>query len=249
VYPPLDARRAALQLVGAGLLLALGLCAVGWVIMGFEGIRSLIGWEDSANVWLADHRSPTFDFLTHVGSTLADTLVCISLLVVMVIVMRVWLGRWRESLTLVAAIVGELLVFLIVTAAVQRDRPEVVHLDAAPPTSSFPSGHTAASVALYGCIAVIVNRELRTRWLALLIAAACWSVPVIVGLSRVYRGMHHPTDVLFGYIGGGLWLTIVLLTLLPLVGGRENRERQPRVRGTALTRVPAEPLPPATAPR
>jgi membrane-associated phospholipid phosphatase len=47
------------------------------------------------------------------------------------------------------------------------------------------------------------------------VATGLLLVPVIVGAARLYRGMHHPTDVLFGALGGGLWLTLVLLTLLP----------------------------------
>ncbi len=233
VYPPVNRRRAALQLVGGGLLLAVGLTAIGWVIVGFGEAHSLLGWEDSANTWFANERTPTLNTLSHFGSLLSDTITCIGLLIIMVIVTRVWLHRWREPITLCVAIVGELLVFLLVTAAVQRERPGVVHLDPAPPTSSFPSGHTAAAVALYGCIAIIVNRELRTRWLALLIAAVCWAVPIVVGVSRIYRGMHHPTDVLFGYIGGALWLTIVIVTLLPLGSDREHHSRHRRASPTS----------------
>ena len=167
--------------------------------------------------------------LTQIGSNLADTVSCISILIVLFFVFRWWLGRWRESWTLFAAIVGELLVFLIVTAVVNRDRPTVPHLDAAPPTSSFPSGHTAAAVALYGCIAVIVLRMLRPRWLAVLIAIVCTLVPVVVAVSRLYRGMHHVSDVVFGAIGGGLWLLIVLTTLLPpLVGAPDDEQRAGR---------------------
>lgn len=227
VYPPIDRRRAAVQLVGGGVALALVLSIIGWLVVGVDMTRPLIAWEDSVSGWFVDHRTPILNTLTHVGSTLADTFACIALLIVMVVVTRLWLGRWREPLVLGAAIMGELMVFLIVTAVVQRDRPDVLQLDAAPPTSSFPSGHTAAAVALYGCIAVIVNREMRTRWLALLIAAACWAVPAVVGISRVYRGMHYPVDVVFGYIGGGLWLTIVLVTLLPVVRSPAAMARGP----------------------
>lgn len=242
-YPPIHGRRAVAQLVGGGLLLAVGLCVMGWVIVRVDGARSLIAWEKSVNEWFGDHRTPTLDALSRVGSTLSDTVTSIALLIVMVIFTRLWLSRWREPVVLVAAIVGELLVFLVVTAAVQRDRPDVVRLDVAPPTSSFPSGHTAAAVALYGCIAVIVNREMRTRWLALLIAAVCLVIPGIVGVSRVYRGMHYPMDVLFGYIGGGLWLTIVLVTLLPLARGRDadGRHPHPPSPGMPLAQAPALP--------
>ena len=47
------------------------------------------------------------------------------------------------------------------------------------------------------------------------VAALLCLVPFIVGISRLYRGMHHPTDVVFGALGGGLWLALVLSTLLP----------------------------------
>ena len=176
---------------------------------------AMTAWEDRVNQWFFLHRTPRLDTLSHLGSYLAETVTCIALLIVMVLVLRVWLGRWRESGTLFAAIVGELLVFLIVTALVNRPRPDVPHLDAAPPTSSFPSGHTAAAVAFYGCLAVIMVRQLRPGWFAATITTVLCMVPIIVGVSRIYRGMHHPTDVLFGVVGGGLWLALVLTTLLP----------------------------------
>ena len=53
------------------------------------------------------------------------------------------------------------------------------------------------------------------RWLARLIAVLCWCVPVIVATSRVYRGMHYLTDVLFGALGGGTWLLVTVLVVLP----------------------------------
>jgi undecaprenyl-diphosphatase len=225
-YPPLDRRTVAVRLVGGGLLLALALAMVGWSIVKLLTPSALTRWEDSVNFWLYDHRTPTMNTLTHIGSYLAETVTCIAVLIVLVIVFRMWLGRWRESWTLFAAIVGELLVFLIVTAVVNRDRPTVPHLDAAPPTSSFPSGHTGASVALYVCVAVIVLRNMRLRWLAILIATGCCTIPFLVGGSRLYRGMHHPTDVLFGAIGGGVWLLIVLTTLLPVLTASQTHQLQ-----------------------
>ena len=218
-YPPLHRRTVAVRLLGGGLLLALALCLVGWSIVRFATSSALVRWEDSVNRGLADARTPTVNTLSHIGSYLAETVTCVALLIVVFFLLRVWLGRWRESWAVFAAIVGELLVFLIVTAVVNRPRPSVVHLDAAPPTSSFPSGHTGAAVALYGCVAIIVLREVQPRWLARAVAAVVLVVPAIVGAARLYRGMHHPTDVLFGAIGGALWLALVVVTLLP---------RQPR---------------------
>jgi membrane-associated phospholipid phosphatase len=215
-YPPLERGRVAVRLIGGGAFIALALSLVGLGIVRLATPWGLTRWEDGVNTWFYRHRTPTLNSLTQIGSALAATMTCIGLLAVMFVVFRVWLGRWRESWTLLAAIAGELLLFLIVEMVVKRQRPNVPHLGVAPPTSSFPSGHMGAAVALYGCVAVIVLRELRIRWFALVIAAVCWAVPVVVGVSRLYRGMHHPTDVLFAAIGSGLWLALVLATLLPV---------------------------------
>jgi membrane-associated phospholipid phosphatase len=213
-YAELEARPVALRLVGGGLLLAVALSVVGWLIVTFATPSPWTRFEDDVNRWFFDHRTPTLNTVTHVGSSMAETVTCIALLAVVVITLRLWLSRWRESWAVFAAIVGELLVFLVVTAVVNRPRPTVPHLDAAPPTSSFPSGHVGAAVALYGCIAVVVHREMRNRLLAGLVVAVCCVIPVIVAVSRVYRGMHHLSDVVFGAVGGGLWLALVVSTLL-----------------------------------
>jgi membrane-associated phospholipid phosphatase len=222
-YAPLDPRVVALRLVLGGLLLAGALSLVGWLIVTYATPSPWTRFEDDVNRWFFDHRTPTLNTLTHVGSYLAETVTCIALLVVVVVSLRVWLKRWRESWTVFAAIVGELLVFLIVTAVVNRPRPTVPHLDAAPPTSSFPSGHVGAAVALYGCIALIVHREMRNRLAAGVVVTICCVIPVIVAICRVYRGMHHVSDVVFGAIGGGLWLALVVSTLL-VVDARRSRD-------------------------
>jgi undecaprenyl-diphosphatase len=214
-YPPLQGRDVLVRLLGGGLVLALALSLVGWAIVKLATPSALTRWEDSVNQWFYAARTPTLDTVSHIGSYLAETITCVVLLVAVTLALRLWLGRWRESWALFAALVGELLVFLVVTTVVNRPRPGVPQLDAAPPTSSFPSGHTAAAVAFYGCLAVIVLRQLRPRWFAITLATLLCLVPVVVGISRLYRGMHHPTDVLFGALGGGLWLAVVLATLLP----------------------------------
>lgn len=202
-------------LVACGLGLALVLVGIGRAITSLPGSNGFLVWESGVNDWFVSIRTPTLDTLTHVGSYLAETVTCIALLVVAMAVCRWRTGRWFEAWVVCAAIVGELWVFLLVTFLVDRARPDVPHLDAAPPTSSFPSGHTGAAVALYGCIALVLWRTSSSRgpWIRAAIAVCC-VVPLIVAVSRVYRGMHHVSDVVFGAIGGGVWLLVVATVLL-----------------------------------
>ena len=92
--------------------------------------------------------------------------------------------------------------FFFTTLAIDRERPAVKHMDESPPTSSFPSGHTSAAVALYVGLAVVLATLAHRTWLK----ALCWLlilVPVAVALSRLYRGMHHPSDVSASFLNGG----------------------------------------------
>jgi membrane-associated phospholipid phosphatase len=201
-------------LAGSGILLFAATAGVGILIVRVLTPSIVSRWDNGVSEWFYRHRTPTLNQWTNIGSMLSDTMTAITMTAVAVVVLGLWLGRWRESIVVVVAIEGELLVFLLITAAVARARPVVPHLDAAPPTSSFPSGHTGAAVALYGCIAIVVLRNMRRRWLAGIITVLCFAVPVIVGLSRIYRGMHFTTDVMAGAIAGGVWLTLVVTVLL-----------------------------------
>jgi undecaprenyl-diphosphatase len=113
-------------------------------------------------------------------------------------------------LVLAVALVGELAVFLTATALVDRPRPPVPHLDAQlPPTSSFPSGHTAAAICLYGTLAALVLAATRVWWRRVAVILAVLLV-VAVALARLYRGAHYPTDVLGSVLFAAPWLLVVL---------------------------------------
>ena len=78
---------------------------------------------------------------------------------------------------------------------VGRDRPPVEKLDPPAPSGSFPSGHTAAAVAFYAGVFVVVCWHTRNRLVRAVFAVVAVAAPITVGVSRAYRGMHHPIDV------------------------------------------------------
>lgn len=220
-YAPLDRRTVAVRLLGGAMLIILALWAIGWPLVNSSAMADLRFADAEASLRVLTLRTPDLDSVSRYGSMLSDTLTCVAVTIVVMVAFRLWLGRWRESIVVLTAITGELVLFLAVTGVIARDRPTIPHLDPAPPTSSFPSGHTAAAVALYGCIAVILLRQVRPAWFAIAIAALLWCIPAVVGASRMYRGMHYMSDVVVGATAGGIWLIIVLTTLYWVQPSRE----------------------------
>ena len=196
----------ALYLLACAVVLTAALVGVGWVlakVVNDDGI----GRADSAvSRWLAGERTPGLNDATRYTSGVGGTLTVAALAVVAVAFAALAWRRWREPMLVAVAVAGEVAIFLVVTMLVDRERPPVRHLDEAPPTSSFPSGHTAATIALWGSLAVLANERARSAVVRNLFLVLAFVVPVVVASSRMYRGMHYLSDVLGGMLLGGLWL-------------------------------------------
>ena len=161
-------------------------------------------------------RTAGWNAVTHVVSLSASTLVVVGIAAAVVAVSL--LRHRREGIAMfVFAMVGEVVMFLILTAVVDRPRPDVDRLDPAPPTSSFPSGHTYAAFVLWASIAALAHRQRWAPWLRRMATVLAVVLPLAVGASRIYRGMHHPTDVIASLILGLLWVgALVTITARPV---------------------------------
>ncbi|MET8122359.1 phosphatase PAP2 family protein [Micromonospora sp. NPDC005189] len=184
--------------------------------------------EDAVNREFAADRTGGWNDVSLVFSTLASTQMIVVVTVLVALALRLWLKRWREPLFLCAAVTAQALVFLLTTLAIDRRRPAVEHMDVSPPTSSFPSGHTSAAVALYVGIAVLMALRVRSTgakvaWWTLLLM-----VPLGVALTRMYRGMHHPSDVVASFLNGGTCVAIMARAVLDR-GLRWGRAKLPTV--------------------
>ena len=180
----------------------------------------LIREEDGVNRALADSRTPTMNDVTYLLSGLGNTQAIIGALVVVAIILRIASRRWSMSVFLILAVSAQALVFLAVTLTIDRTRPHVRHLDGSPPTSSFPSGHTGAATALFVSSALLVLWFVRKRWVKILAITVLVAVPLLVAYGRLYRGMHHPTDIAGSYVNG---LTCIAIAATSVFGrwGRE----------------------------
>ncbi len=182
-----------------GILLWLAIAGFGLLLTG-----PFKGWdrsESDLNRSLQDTRTGTWDSVTALWSHVGNTEIIIGVCAVVVAVLWWRTRRWWFAVIPAIAISLQATIFVTVSAAIGRPRPEVPHLDPAPPTSSYPSGHVGASVALYTSLAFMATTIERT-WLRRTVIGVCSVIPFLVAYARLYRGMHHLSDVIVGAING-----------------------------------------------
>jgi membrane-associated phospholipid phosphatase len=184
--------------------------AVGYLVTDVLPSTAFGRWDASIPARLVEYRQHDEVSESKIITTLSATPTIVILTVLAAAAFRWMFGRWRESLVVIYAVVGETAVFVSTTLFIDRPRPVVPHLDQAPPTSSFPSGHTAAAICFYGSIAAIAIWHSRSRWITIAAVILCAAVPLTIAVSRVYRGMHYPTDVMAGMLLGAIWLSVVI---------------------------------------
>lgn len=171
--------------------------AIGWVIM--HPLHKLPG-EVAVNQALQSQRTPTLDAISHAISFSSDTWSNIALTAVCCLVLLAITRRWWEAVIPALSIGLQASVFVLATWLTDRPRPEVPHLDPAPPTSGYPSGHVGVTMALYLVLALFALRIPHRA--GRLLAFVFLLMPLAMAWARMYRGMHHLSDVIVGLLNG-----------------------------------------------
>lgn len=213
---------AVLSVLASGyLLMSIVFVGVGLVITHQLGF--VTRWDDRVVRGFADHRTTSLNHWAGDATNVADTVGILVVLLLATIVLLLLRYRW-EALFLIVTLALELSTFLTVNSFVHRPRPAGPRLGSLPSTSSFPSGHTAAMIALYGGFALLLSARFR-GWLVVLFS---WMIAVaaaaVVGVARVYSAMHHPSDVIAGAVLGFAVLAVAAAAVR--VGRRSVVERQ-----------------------
>ena len=181
-------------LVGFVLLAALTVLA-GWLLKTYVLPDHGIGHADEhVNVWLAARRTATWNDVSFWLSGIGDVF-AIPALVALTALGAMVMRKWRIAGFIVAAIAIEAATYRVATLLIHRQRPQVHRLDQLPADASYYSGHTAASVAVYCGLALLITSRIRNTGARIVIWAIAIAIPLLVAVSRMYRGMHHPTDV------------------------------------------------------
>lgn len=215
---PVDHRRAAARLGAVAAVLFLVLTSLGLLVTGVLGGTWLGRWDLAVVRELLAARSPGRTDLADAVGLLGGTPVVIAVTVSAAVLGLAVAATRRPVVFVVVALGGELALYWACAQVVDRARPAVADLtDGLPTAASWPSGHVAASVVVYGAVVALVLSygRARLRWALLVLPVL---VGLAVGISRIYVAAHHPTDVLAGLLLGAVWVTACARVLLPAPG-------------------------------
>ncbi|MBP1996310.1 phosphatase PAP2 family protein [Paenibacillus eucommiae] len=129
------------------------------------------------------------------------------LALLMVIFLYKVLKHRKELILFVGVIAGSALLNVWLKILFHRARPDLHRIiDAS--GFSFPSGHSMAAFSMYGIFAFLLWRHLSTSFKRISLVLLSTVMIIAIGLSRIYLGVHYPSDVLGGYLVSGTWLTL-----------------------------------------
>jgi undecaprenyl-diphosphatase len=199
--------------VAAAVWLAVGLAVSAFVIWAFaEVVDEVVEGESrrfdrAVLLWINAHSPEWLDDPMRLVTALGDYLVVVPLLAVSVVVF--YLKGWRLSaVLLLVSTVGSSLLTTLLKAVFERSRPELFDSGYTASFYSFPSGHATVAVGFYGMLTLILAYRLRglARWAVVAFGVL---LVLLIGFSRLYLGVHYPTDVVAGFLAAPLWVISV----------------------------------------
>jgi undecaprenyl-diphosphatase len=189
----------------AGLSVLLGLF-VTHVLVDVGGLGHA---DESAIESIVADRTSSLTDASAVGSAVGGAPV-LPILVGLIGLVCAVLRRWRIAAFAVFVLLVESATYRVTSWLVPRQRPSVPRLEDLPADQSYPSGHTAAAIAVYVGLVLLLTSAIPRRGVRIAAWAIALVLPVFVAMSRMYRGMHHPLDVAGGALIGIAAIVVLL---------------------------------------
>jgi undecaprenyl-diphosphatase len=197
----------------AAVWLAAGLAASIFAIWAFAELAEGVGegefrrFDRTVLLWIGSGVPESLDGIMRLITVLGYYQIVLPLLAASCLLF--YYKRWRLSAILLCVSTGgSVLLTTVLKAVFQRQRPELIDSGYTATFYSFPSGHATVAAGFYGALAIILAYRARGFW-RWAIASGGLSLVLLIGFSRLYLGVHYPTDVLAGFLAAVLWVVCV----------------------------------------
>jgi undecaprenyl-diphosphatase len=178
--------------------------------------------EDVRN-FIHEFAAPALTIVMQTASFLGSTLFLIVFGVVIVIALYLRKHR-RGAILFTITTVGASILLVTLKLAFRRARPEPFFDTILPASYSFPSGHSLAAFCFYGALAEILSERTDKLWQQTLVWISAVTMILLIGISRIYLGVHHPSDVVAGYAVGLIWVVTIAIGD-KLIHARDNNAK------------------------
>ena len=180
--------------------------------------------DERVNVWLVAHRTSSRTDASLLGSMVAGGVV-LPIVVGLIALVCAVLRKWRIAAFVVFALAVESATYRATTLVVHSHRPRVVRLEHLAVNASYPSGHTAASIAVYGGLVLLLTSTFTGGVFRAFAWTFALAMVTFVAAARMYRGMHHPLDVAGGVVVG--IAAVIVLVFACRTAGAAAESRNP----------------------
>jgi len=210
------------MLAGLVAIAVLSICLGFLVTRVLEPAWGIGAADERVNVWFAAHRTSSRTDASLLGSIVAGGVV-LPIVVGSIALVCAALRKWRIAAFVVFALAVESATYRATTLVVHSHRPRVVRLEHLPVNASYPSGHTAASIAVYGGLVLLLTSRFASGMFRTFAWAFALAMVTFVATARMYRGMHHPLDVAGGVVVGVVAVTVLVFACRTAGAAAESR--------------------------
>jgi undecaprenyl-diphosphatase len=219
-------KRRSFEFLSLSLLLGLATAIITLIFFGWLADEALEGetrqFDEATRAAVHQLATPLLTGImrgfSFVGSTIALTVGTIF------VVIRFAMQKWgREAKLFAITMIGAGLLNVTLKLAFKRSRPEPFFDLSPPETYSFPSGHSLTSACFFGALAAILTARIKSKRVRVAIWIVSTAMFLLIGLSRIYLGVHHTTDVIAGFAAALIWILVVRFVEMELARRRRRK--------------------------
>lgn len=214
--PPAHANPSPSSKRGGNRLLLLGLGTALAALLFFLWLAEEVlegdtqAFDDNLRMLIHQHASPTITVLMQAFSFFGS-IACLLVMSALIVLYFAAIKKWRELALLAVIMVGGLILENGLKFSFHRPRPVSFFGTKTPATYSFPSGHALLSLCFYSAAAYLITRRFKSKTARILVWCVTGLLVGLIGFSRIYLGMHYPSDVIAGYLTATIWVISIAL--------------------------------------